>query len=122
HETKIVDAESGTDLTGKLAVNYGAAITLGDVITARLEVVLARLDLVPNRVEWQTRNPATGRLDPVSSITFRDGSRVDLGEDGSVKVLGPDGVRLEPEDEMIECTALGDPEPVHIRAPKGGAA
>lgn len=101
HSTQIVDTETGQDLTKLLAVEYGATITLDELVKLQANLILIECVIDSQAVEWRTKNPATDTFEPVASITFRDGSRVNFAEDGSVTTTGPE----HPVAVVARCAA-----------------
>lgn len=91
HDTKIIDTETGDDLSKKIAVEYGVQITIDkDMVKAACRIAMVSLEMAAGKVEFQTLNPVTGKHDVVRAIEFRDGSRVDISEDGVPSVVaGP---------------------------------
>ena len=100
--TKVLNAETGEDITALMVItDVRWSVSVARLASADLQLEMVELDaqLPSDRVQWLTRNPATGCLDPVSSITFRDGTVVHLD----------DGIpRVEPGDDLppYEPTAV----------------
>jgi hypothetical protein len=89
-DTKIIDAETGDDLSRKLAVEYGVQITIDeDMVKAACRIAMVSLEMAAGKVEFETLNPVTGKYDVVRAIEFRDGSRVEISEDGVPSVITP---------------------------------
>ena len=87
-DTKIIDAETGDDLSKKLAVEYGVQITIDkDMVKAACRIAMVSLEMAAGKVEFETLNPVTGKYDVVRAIEFRDGSRVEISEDGVPSVI-----------------------------------
>lgn len=84
---RIVDAETGADLTATLAIEYGGKITLGETIKAELSLLLVRADIGIDKVDWLTKHPLTEEYVPVAAIEFRDGTRVELSSTSAPKVI-----------------------------------
>ncbi|MBP6818317.1 MAG: hypothetical protein KBC46_03335 [Ferrovibrio sp.] len=76
---------NGEDITKMLAVAYGGTVHLDTMISASLDLLIDRVDIAAEDVRWCTKNPTTGTFDEIASIDFRDGTRVELGRDGSVR-------------------------------------
>ncbi len=87
--TKFVNAETGEDLSKLLAISYGATITIGPVVTAKLEPCILSADVTINHAEWLTKHPITGQFEPLAAMEFRDGSRVEFAEDGTPQLVAP---------------------------------
>jgi hypothetical protein len=84
--TKLLDAETGEDLTSIVPILYGAQITLGDVVTANVTLAMIEADVVANKTSFLTMHPISKDLQPVAAIEFRDGWRVEISEDGTPRV------------------------------------
>jgi len=86
--TKLINAETGEDIGKILAVSYGAMITIGrERVTACCELSMMQLELVAGKTEFRTLNPISQRYEPVRAIEFRDGTRVEIAEDGTPSVV-----------------------------------
>ena len=91
--TRVLNAETGEDITGMLVItDVSWSVSAARLATADIQLELVELDaqLPGDRVQWLTRNPATGQLDPVDSITFRDGTTVHLESGWPVVEPGDD--------------------------------
>lgn len=87
--TKVVNAETGEEI--KLACT-GLSIDMDDVtgaVAATLKVILVNTEVTVGKAQWLTTNPVTNQFEPVASITFRDGSTVVIGEDGTPEIVPP---------------------------------
>jgi hypothetical protein len=81
--TQMIDTETGEDIGKKLAVEYGAQITIErDLVIAKCRLSMLSLSVVAGKVEYETRNPRSDRYERVRAIEFHDGSRVEISEDG----------------------------------------
>ncbi|MGR4927373.1 hypothetical protein ACIPUD_11255 [Bradyrhizobium sp. CAR08] len=89
--TKITNAATGEDLSKILPIKYGARIEIGQKeIVATCEIAMMQIDLVAGRTEFHALNPIAQRYQPVRAIEFRDGTRVEIEEDGTPAVVnGP---------------------------------
>lgn len=97
--TKVLNAETGEDITALMHItDVRWGVSAARLATADLQLDLVELDaqLPGDRVQWLTRNPATGCLDPVDSITFRDGTTVHLESGWPVVEPGDDLPPYEP--------------------------
>jgi hypothetical protein len=86
-DIKITNVETGEDVTKVLGIEFGATIEVGQMITCRANLAMLRLDMAIGKAEFHTKNPVTGRYGPVAAIEFRDGSRVEIAEDGTPTVI-----------------------------------
>jgi hypothetical protein len=88
HDTKLIDAETGVDISKMLAVEYGVQITIDkDMVKAACRIAMVSLEMAAGKVEFETLNPVTGKYENVRAIEFRDGSRVEISEDGTPSVV-----------------------------------
>jgi hypothetical protein len=87
--TQLVDAESGADLSKVLAVEYGATIELGNIVKATCRIAVCEVDLLAGKTEFLTKHPVSGEYLAVAAIEFRDGTRVEMAEDGTPSVKVP---------------------------------
>lgn len=87
-DTKIVNSETGEDLTRMLGIEYGAQITIEkDLIRASCRIIMVKHEASAAHTEWLTLNPVSGKYDAVRAIEFRDGSRVEISEDGIPSII-----------------------------------
>ncbi|WP_376960105.1 hypothetical protein ABNQ39_20555 [Azospirillum sp. A26] len=88
---KIVETESGADLTKALMISYGATITLENYAqtTLQAQILMIEPDVIVSGAEWRTRHPVTGEIAAVEAIHFRDGTTVKFGEDGTPEIVPP---------------------------------
>jgi len=98
--TKILD-EEGNDICGTLFVesikiDLGRA---GDVIRADIVLGIVKTELKCQEVAWITKNPITGTIGQISSITFTDKSRV---------VFDDRGITLYDNDGIVIVNTLSD--------------
>jgi len=82
----ITDAETGADIQKMLGIEYGATITLGHVVTAECKLSMVEVDVVAQQTTFATKHPVSGRFEPVRAIEFRDGTRVEIAEDGTPSI------------------------------------
>ncbi len=86
HDTRIVDAETGEDLTKTLAIEYGGKVTIGNRVTAELSICFMAIDVTAETTIWKTKHPVSGDYVDLAAMEFRDGTRVEFAEDGSPAV------------------------------------
>lgn len=86
HDTKIISTDTGDDLIKLLAIRHGAIVEIGKTVEFRAAIDMVQIDVAPDRVVFETKNPATGNYQPVAAIEFRDGSRVEIADDGTPSV------------------------------------
>lgn len=84
--TKLLDAETGEDLRNTVQIQYGAQITIGELVTANCTLSMIEADVVANKTSFLTMHPVSKDLQPVAAIEFRDGWRVEFSEDGTPRV------------------------------------
>ncbi|MFK4725382.1 hypothetical protein ABIE89_006482 [Bradyrhizobium niftali] len=85
--TTVSNAETGESLSKVLPIKYGAKIEIGrNEIVATCEIAMMQLDLAVGRAEFRTINPISQRYESVRAIEFRDGTRVEIAEDGTPSV------------------------------------
>lgn len=103
--TKIINADTGAEIglgvTG-LSIDM---LDVNDVVRATLKVALVNTDVTVGKTEWLAMNPATSKFEPIASITFRDGSTVVIGEDGTPEIVPP----------PISVAVIGSPAVQHFR-------
>ncbi|MTK13707.1 MAG: hypothetical protein F8N39_17060 [Clostridiaceae bacterium] len=87
YKTRILDAETGKDISAALCVEYGARITVGEVVSAEATILMVQTDITADQTTWMTKHPVTGSLAPVRAIEFQDGSRIDFSEDGTPRFI-----------------------------------
>lgn len=81
-QSRVIDVESGDDLTSIAAVEaISVRVTGGDVTRADLEVWIsdgseALVD--DENARWFTTHPITGKLAKLAKLTFADGTEVDF--------------------------------------------
>lgn len=92
--TRIINTETGEDLSKVLSATYGSAITMGDMITAQLEVCMIEVDVVPGCVEWKIPNFDGS----VSQIEMTDGTVITFDDEGIPQIDKPD---QEPDEPSI---------------------
>lgn len=90
HKTKITD-ENGRDIGKMLGVKLGATITIGELVSAKADLVAVEMGIEADTVDYRLKHPVSGEFEPVSSIAFRDGAVVSFEEPGSVAVRDADG-------------------------------
>lgn len=87
NDTRIVDAKTGDDITKVLAIE---SVTLDlkarEPVACRAKLSFIALDLAPDKTVFETVHPVTGGYLPVAAIEFRDGTRVEIAEDGTPTV------------------------------------
>jgi hypothetical protein len=89
-DTRIVDVATGEDIAKNIAIEYGAQITLErDMVKATCRLAMMNLSLTAGKVELETLNPVSGKYERVRAIEFRDGSRVEIAEDGTPSIVPP---------------------------------
>ncbi|SDF83289.1 hypothetical protein [Thalassobaculum litoreum] len=86
YSTRIIDTESGQDLTKLVSVALGATISIDQIVTLRASLMAIECEVTADVVEWRTKNPATGEFEPLAAIEFRDGRRVEFNLNGSISV------------------------------------
>jgi hypothetical protein len=86
HDTKITDGKTGDDITRMLAIERGATFEIGEIVTCHAKLAVFAIDLAPEKTIFETRHPVTGAYLPVAAIEFRDGTRVEIAEDGTPTV------------------------------------
>ena len=84
--TKFIDTETGEDIGKVLDVEFGATVTVGEIVTAQCRLGLVEVDVTASKIEFLTRHPISKDLQPVAAILFRDGWRIDFMEDGTPRV------------------------------------
>ena len=87
HNTSIVNAETGEDLSKTLLVESAVLNVDRDGTTAVCKLAMLQVDLTANKTQFRTLNPLTGKYEDVGAIEFRDGSRVEIAEDGTPSVV-----------------------------------
>lgn len=77
--TRIYDAETGDDLTAKLAVMGITWFISGpdNVAKATLQIEMIGLN-VEGFAQPLTKHPRTGHMEPVRAIEFEDGERIEF--------------------------------------------
>ncbi len=86
--TKMIDTETGADISKLLAIEYGAQITIErEMVTATCRIAMLSLSLVAGKVKFETKNPVSDRYERVRAIEFHDGTRVEIAEDGTPSVV-----------------------------------
>ncbi|TPL40697.1 hypothetical protein [Mesorhizobium sp. B2-4-6] len=85
-ETGVVDTTTGEDIGKVLAISMGAQIVIGEFVTCHATLSMIEIDLAVDKTEFHTKNPVTGGYEPVAAIEFRDGTRVEIAEDGTPSV------------------------------------
>lgn len=103
---RIENAETGEDISKQLCVNYGAQITLDELVRAKVELALVELNVVAGQTTWVTKHPLTGALTPIRSIAFADGTRVDFADDGTPSVSPP-------SQPLLDVADAETAEPIH---------
>lgn len=91
NSTQILDAETGEDLQKIIAVKYGATIEIGQMVSAKCELMMCEIDMVANKTVFTTRHPISRDYLPVAAIEFRDGVRIEIAEDGTPSVRPSSG-------------------------------
>jgi hypothetical protein len=86
HGTKFIDTETGEDISKVVPISYGATVTIGEIVTARCELALVELDLAVGKTEFLASHPISKDLQPIASIQFKDGWRIEFLEDGAPRV------------------------------------
>jgi hypothetical protein len=90
NDTKLINTATGENLSKTLAIEYGAQITIErETVVATCQLAMANLSVVVGKVDFVTLNPVSRKYDPVRAIEFRDGSRVEIAEDGTPSVVPP---------------------------------
>jgi hypothetical protein len=85
---RILDA-AGNDIGMKGITAIRIDLRAGEPNTASVELALIRTETAVGKVEWLAHNPLTDRMQPVTSITFADGTHVVLPEDATRPVIAP---------------------------------
>lgn len=85
-DTKVTDANTGNDVQKVLAIEYGATFEIADIVKCRATIAMVALDITPDKTVFETKHPITGEYCPVAAIEFRDGTRVEIAEDGTPTV------------------------------------
>lgn len=89
-QTKILNAETGEDISKIIPVEYGARIIIDrDMVVAECRIAMMHIDMVAGKTIFETLNPVTKKYEPVRAIEFCDGSRVEIAEDGTPSVVHP---------------------------------
>jgi hypothetical protein len=86
HDTKFIDTETGDDIFKVVPVSYGATVTIGEIVTARCELEMVEIDIAVGKSEFLTTHPISKDLQPIASIQFKDGWRIEFFEDGAPRV------------------------------------
>ena len=84
--TKLLDTQTGEDISNVLAVEFGATITVGEIVTAQCQIAMIEVDVTAAKTDYLTKHPISKDLQPVAAIMFRDGWRIEFMEDGSPRV------------------------------------
>jgi hypothetical protein len=119
---RILDAETGEDISKKFAIAYGGTVKLDQMVTAQVELLTVELDVVAEQTIWGTKHPLSGEFTPIRAIEFHDGTRVDFANDGTPAVTPlepctePDHRRKMPEAftrlaHLAEQVANGSDQP-----------
>jgi len=88
--TEILNAETGEDVSKIIPVEYGARIIIDrDAVVAECRIAMIHIDIVASKTVFETFNPVTKKYEPVRAIEFRDGSRVEIAEDGTPSIAPP---------------------------------
>lgn len=85
-ETEILDAETGADISKIVAIEYGAKIEIGEMVTAECRLSMIEAEIVAGVTTFITKHPVDQQYRPVAAIEFRDGVRVVFAEDGTPSI------------------------------------
>ncbi|SRR6266550_8127406 len=97
--TKILD-EDGNDICVKLwTESINIDMRANGINRAAIVLGLVKTELKCGDVRWITKNPVTGDMDEISSITFSDKSRI---------VFDDRGVTLYDNDGIVVVNTLSD--------------
>jgi len=90
HDTKMLNSATGEDISGILAVEYGISIVIGrDGVKASCRLAMVGADVTALNTTFETLNPISRRYEAVRTIEFRDGTRVEISDDGTPSVIAP---------------------------------
>ena len=81
--TQIVDPETGHNFAGMCTGLTIEMAGVNSLVTATMTMALMRAEIAVGRAEWLAANPVTGEFAPVARIEFKDGTVMELGEDGT---------------------------------------
>jgi hypothetical protein len=81
--TKFIDTETGENIGKVLDVEFGATLTVGEVVTAQCRLAMVEVDVTAAKTDFLTMHPISKDYQPVAAIVFRDGWRIDFMEDGT---------------------------------------
>lgn len=87
--TKVINAETGAEIEFGVTGLSIDMLDVNDFVRATLKVALVNTEVTVGKAEWIAVNPSTGKFEPVASITYRDGSTVVIGEDGTPEIVPP---------------------------------
>jgi hypothetical protein len=81
--TKLIDADTGEDLTHRLPIMYGARVVItGGSVVLECEVDTVQIEAVAGVVRWHI----PGLADDIAEIRTREGKVIRIREDGVPEV------------------------------------
>jgi len=79
NRTRILDAETGEDLTERLRVSaIDLRLQAGGVVSATLTVAITRCEIDAGNVFYVATHPETGRPERLRALEWADGTRLEL--------------------------------------------
>ncbi len=85
--TEFVDKETGENLANKLAIEFGATITLDHIVSANIKLSMIEVDIEVGRVNWLMPNPIRNKeLMSISKVIFKNGDEIDFKENGGIEM------------------------------------
>jgi hypothetical protein len=84
--TRLIDTETGEDISKSIPISYGATVTIGEMVTAKCELAMVEVDVTVGQTEFLAKHPISKDYQPVASVQFKDGWRIDFIDGGAPRV------------------------------------
>ncbi len=85
HSLKLIDLESGTDLTHLCGItDVKIHISLDNMVTAEVEMYLESFEINTDNIVFKARNPMNGKYEELRYIKFKSGAYLDFN--GMLKI------------------------------------